>query len=53
MVAMTLAESAMLRVRLEAARTIGALKDISELKYMLERSTMVIDMKDCEHNGLK
>jgi hypothetical protein len=41
MAAISLAESAMLRVRSEAARTPAALKDTSALKYMIERPTIV------------
>jgi hypothetical protein len=37
MAAISLAESAVLRVRFEAVRTLGALKEISELKYLIER----------------
>jgi hypothetical protein len=39
---MALAESAMLRERSEVARTPAALKDISELKYVIERPTKIV-----------
>ena len=39
--AISLAEGAMLRVRSEATRTLAALKNISEVKYMIERPTVV------------
>jgi hypothetical protein len=43
--AMSLAESVVLRARSEAVTTLGALKDISELKYIIERETLQLVRK--------